>query len=66
MRPSKPVLFFEVQNSKFTVEFTSGFVIRAGGLDFIVEKTNGFALAVKAYPDLPYLSVFVPGYAFVF
>ena len=46
--------------------FLSGFVIGFCGLDFIVEKSNGFALAVKAYPDLPYLSVFVPGYAFVF
>ena len=46
--------------------FLSGFIIRFCGLDFIVEKSNGFALAVIAYPDLPYLSVFVPGYSFVF
>ena len=56
----------EVQDSKFFMIELCGFVIRAGGFDFIVEKSNGFALAVKAYPDLPYLSVFVPGYAFVF
>ncbi len=46
--------------------FFGGFVIRAGSLDFVVEKSNGFSLAIKAYPDLPYLSVFVPGYSFVF
>ncbi len=46
--------------------FLSCSIIGFCGVDFIVEKSNGFALAIKAYPDLPYLSVFVPGYSFVF
>ncbi len=56
----------EVQDCKFFMIELCCSIIRFCGLDFIVEKSNGFALAVKAYPDLPYLSVFVPGYSFVF
>ena len=56
----------EVQDCELLMVFFGGFVIRAGGLDFIVEKTNGFAFVVVAYPDVPFLCVLVPGYSLVF
>ncbi len=43
-----------------------GFIIGFCGFDFIVEKTNGFAFVVVAYPDVPFLCVLVPGYSLVF
>lgn len=51
---------------KFFMVFLSRFIIRFCGLDFIVEKSNGFAFVVVAYPDVPLLCVLVPGYSLVF
>ncbi len=44
----------------------SRFIIRAGGFGFIVEVSDCFLYAAKAYLGLPLLSAFEPGNTFVF
>ena len=46
--------------------FLGGFIICAGGLDFIVEISDEFVFAVKAYLDIPFLLGFGPAYSSVF
>ena len=56
----------EIQNRKFAMVFLGGFIICAGGLDFIVEISDEFVFAVKAYLDIPFLLGFGPAYSSVF
>ena len=46
--------------------FSGGFIIRAGGFDFVVDISDGLVFAIKTYLGLPFLYVFMPGYSLVF
>ena len=46
--------------------FLSGFIIRAGGFDFIIEVSDDSVCSLCPYLRLPFFIAFLPGHAEVF